>query len=460
MTMNKIKILLYTLLGTMLLATACQDDDHELGDKLDPSEIDFDVVQDLTADPGGNTVILTNSTPGTVSMWDYGTGRSTRAQDTVHFAFEGDYVIKFSALTAGGVVELEPVTVHVTANNLSYVSGDLWTYLTGGVGHEKTWVLDYGKHGIFDGPLSYYEPQTTWTEMQNGTAKLGWAPSWSDNQWIIPEADKASTMTFSLIGGPYMKTHKVTEAVDESGTYYLDVDKKTISTTNATILRSASFIPNASNWNNNLVVLSLTENQLQVGVRRTNSEGDYLYVWNFISKEYADNYVPPVVPDPNFNFGDQADILTGGATKMWRLDTQVPFNWFTLNAVSLNETWTSRAAIMANASWTGFDDADVETFDAASITFSADGTVVVKQDNGTSASGTYTIDEPTNMITFSGITPSIVIADWIVAEPTADKQWKIIKIEKSSTTNEVVGIWFGKRNPDKAEYMAFHFLVK
>jgi len=363
MNMKEIKIIttLMALVAGMTLVTSCVDDNKELGSVLTKDQIELQVTQDFATDPGGNTVILKNNTPGTVSMWDYGTGRSTRMQDTIHFAFKGDYIIKRSVVTAGGIVDLDPVTISVTENNLSYVSGELWTLLTGGVGHEKTWVLDYGKHGIFDGPLSYYEPQTTWTEMHNGTAKLGWAPAWADNQWIIPEADKASTMTFSLIGGPFLKTHKVTEGVDESGSYFLDITGRTLTTTDATILRSASFIPNASNWNSNLVILSLTEDQLQVGVRRTNNEGDYLYVWNYISKEYADNYVPPVVPDPNFNFKNQLDILAGTTSKTWRLDTQVPFNWSDLSGKMLNEKWVSRATI---DSWTGFDDADVEGFDA------------------------------------------------------------------------------------------------
>src|SRR5690606_32589530 len=237
---------------------SCKKEDYQLGELLDKSQIKFEVVQDLEADPAGNTVILRNNTPGTVSMWDYGTGKSTRNIDTVRFAFKGDYTIKFSAMTAGGVVVIDSLTVKVTADKLHYVNDPLWTYLTERPGNEKTWILDYGDHGIFDGPLYYYEPLTTWKEFQDGTAKLGWAPAWKDNQWIISEADKASTMTFSLKGGPFFKNHKVSEGVDESGTFSFNADNHTISTSGATILRSKGFIANASNWTNNLVVLSLT----------------------------------------------------------------------------------------------------------------------------------------------------------------------------------------------------------
>ena len=286
---NLIKQLTVIILAVFIF-TSCKKQEYNLDRLLDRSELKFDVIQDLTLDAGGNTVILVNNTPDAIGLWNYGTGISTKSRDTVRFAFEGEYEIKFLVSNGGGITEAEPIKIKVTQDNLNYVSDPLWINLSGGPGNEKTWVLDYGNHGIFDGPVYYYEPATTWTEFQNGTAKLGWAPAWKDNTWLISANDTASTMTFSLKGGPYFKTHKVTEGVDESGTYYLDAANKTLTTTGGTILRSQSFIANATNWNNKLVVLSLTENQLQIGVRRTNSEGDYLYVWNYVSKEYADSH--------------------------------------------------------------------------------------------------------------------------------------------------------------------------
>lgn len=458
--MKNIYNLVLVLLGMVVFTTSCQDDMHELGRKLDKSEIQFRVEQPLNIDEGGNTVVLINETPETVAMWDYGTGRSNRRVDTVRFPFKGEYTIQFSALTAGGVVAMDPVTVTVTEDNFDYIKDPLWTALTGGVGKEKTWILDYGNHGMFDGPLYYYEPKTTWEDFQNGTAKLGWAPSWKGNEWIISEADMESTMTFSLQNGAFLTTHKVGEGVDESGTFYLDAPNKTLSTTDATILRSPNFIANASNWNENLVILSLTENKLQVGVRRTNEEGDYLYVWNYISQEYAENYVPSgPEPDPNFDFGDdQKDILAVDktTTKTWKLDTEVPFNWTNLEGGFLND-WNTRSDF---PEWTSYDDAAVANIDDASISFSEDGTVVITNDDGTIQEGTYEIDETTNIITFTGVTPDILIAGNISATTTEENQWKIVKVDRNEVTDKVTGIWFGKRNPEMAEYMVFHFKLQ
>src|SRR5579864_9380795 len=112
-TIRKILIMLVAVGISM----SCQDNTPELGALPDKSQIKYAVPQDLAADSGGNTVILSNTTPGTVSMWDYGTGRSNRAVDTIHFPFKGDYVIKFSVVTGAGIVACDPVTVRVTGDN-------------------------------------------------------------------------------------------------------------------------------------------------------------------------------------------------------------------------------------------------------------------------------------------------------------------------------------------------------
>ena len=59
----------------------------------------MEVKQDLTVDPGGNTVYLINHTDKVEPVWDYATGKSIRRVDTVRYAFKGDYIIKRSAVT-------------------------------------------------------------------------------------------------------------------------------------------------------------------------------------------------------------------------------------------------------------------------------------------------------------------------------------------------------------------------
>lgn len=473
--MNRIKIISSVLLAFVFLATSCLQEDHELGEVLDKSEIDFEVLQDRATDPGGNTVILKNNTPGTVSMWDYGTGRSNRTQDTVRFAFKGEYVIKFSAMTAGGIVDLDPITVVVTDDNLNYVNDPLWTALSGGVGNEKTWLMDANANTeskFFTSPVYFAGMDNAYGTLAEDEQSLFWSkvcqvpdgpncwtyePNYKSDTWAAAAVDYGS-MTFSLKGGPFVKTdHKGVSGVNtESGTFFLDVNAKTLTITDATPL-TVSYGPSDAATLNNARVISLTENTMQLAFKNK-SKNEY-FVINYISKEYSDNWVPEDQPDPNFDFGDQSDLLavSTSTTKTWKFDLQVPYNWTDLTGKLLN-AWSTRADIVATG-WAPYGDADVAKIDDASISFSADGKVVVTQDNGTSAEGTYTIDEATNMITFKDVTPSINIASWVTATTTANNQWKIVKVEKS-TSGAVTGIWFGQRNSDKAEYMVFHFVLK
>jgi len=446
---NKFKIL-YVFLGIALLFTACTPQDYELGALADKSALKFSVTPD-SKEP--NMIILKSLTPGVTPQWVTPFGRSTRVQDTVKIAFAGTYKFVYGVESAGGLVQADTVTLNIVNNNFSYVNDPLWTNLTGGVGSQKTWRLDYGSYGLNAGPLTYCEPQTTWTEWQAGTAKIGWAPAWKDNTWIISADDQASRMTFSLKGGAFMTTHKVVEGVDESGTFMLNTANHTISTTNATILRSKDFIVNASNWNTNLVILSLTANQLMVGVRRTNSEGDYLFVWNFVSDEYANSYVPPVVKyaEPIKSSFTQKDLV---GTWKYNLLCQNWISWEVQGSGSggsLGNSWLTRADMITTlVSWGGaastITDADANTY-----VFKADGTCVL---NG--IANTYTVAN--GAITFG--------------TPLTGTEWSLIYIKLTGTSVNVLnvttmgttpytsnGIWIGQRNETKNEDMAVQ-LVK
>ena len=460
--MKNIKKIFTLVFAATLFITSCEDDTPGLGRKLDKSELDFDVIQELSIDPGGNTVIMRNNTPGTVSMWDYGTGRSNKVQDTVRYPFTGEYTIKFSALTRGGVVMADSVVIQVTEDNLNYVNDPLWTALSGGVGNEKTWLLDLDANGVskyYKGPVYFSGDELQW---QLGCATAGgncwtYEPDWAGNQWVADKGDYGS-MTFSLDGGPFVTVdHKMPPyaGVHQEGTYFLDANARTLTMTDAMVLQNSWAVNDVASFTVGKLI-SLTEHTMQIAYHhKTKTE---FMIFNFISKEYSDNWVPEgPVEDPNFDHGDQGEILAISSSKTWKFDLQVPYNWIGLEGEMLN-AWNSRADIIATG-WAPYGDSDVAGIDDAAITFFANGNVVVKQDNGTTAEGTYTIDEETNIITFDGITPELPIASWVVANTTEDNQWKIIKVERDVLTDAVVGIWFGKRDPVKPEYMAFHFVV-
>ncbi|QNL49452.1 hypothetical protein H8S90_22425 [Olivibacter sp. SDN3] len=271
----------------------CQKQTYTLPEALDKSQITFEVVQDLATDAGGNTVILINNTAETISYWDYGTGQSNRQRDTVQFAFKGTYEIKFAALTGGGLVEMDPITIEVTEDNLNYVNDPLWIALSGGPGEEKTWILDIDNH-FFEGPLYFYGTDNGWLEEGDdgcyGDDCWNWSPDYAGNSWLMPYGDYG-TMTFSLKDGPYITVEHLMlpNRGTEQGTYNLNIQDKTLSLSGASPLHDNEREGCVANWGD-IKLMSLTENTMQLAVlRRASCEGEALLVYNYVSKDFADS---------------------------------------------------------------------------------------------------------------------------------------------------------------------------
>ena len=472
--MKKLKTFIasFLIIGIGFLLSSCDPDSVSLGKTLDKSDIQFEIVQDFATDPGGNTVIMTNLTPEVVLTWDYGTGRSNKKVETVRYAFKGDYTIKISAITAGGIVELDPVTITVTDDNLNYVNDPLWTLLTGGVGNSKTWVIDLDAEGTlkyFVGPMYFYGTENGWLEGGDngcyGTDCWNWNADWAGNSWVFPNgAEDFGTMTFSLEGGPFVTVNNLSTGNNEEGTYFLDKDAHTLSFTNASMLHDSGNQDCVESWTE-VKVFSLTEDTMQLGVFRKDGCGGRVHlVYNFISKEYSDNWVPEDLPDPNppidLDGGTVTDLISTTTTtsKTWYLSPDTPFNWTDLNGAFLNN-WNSVEDYEA-AGWPAYTSADQATVVNNKITFSNNGTVSTIDSNGVEQSGTYsTTTDGTNIIQFAGITPSFPIGNsWATVATTSQNQWKIIKTGLTGST--VTDIWFGKRDETgKDEYMVFHFVL-
>lgn len=445
-----------------MLVSSCSPDTYSLESETNKSDIQYDIIQDFSVDSGGNTVIMTNKTPGVVLTWDYVTGKSNKASQTVKYAFKGDYTIKISAVTGGGIVELDPVTISVTDDNLNYVNDPLWTALSGGVGKSKTWYLDLNADGVskyFAGPMSFSGNKLGWQKECFGDAALCWTwePEWKGNEWIADKGDYGS-MTFSLDGGPFVKVeHKLTTTRGtENGTYFLDTAKHELTLTNAAILQNGWAANDVADWSN-YKIIALTEDVMQIAAYHKSKEE--FVIFNFISKDYSDKWVPKDVPDPNpvidLDGGSLNDLISVSTTKTWSLSKDSPFNWADLAGTLLNP-WNT---VSDYPDWTSYVAADQVNVVKNKISFSENGTVKTVASDGTTASGTYTTStDGTNIITFSGINPSFAIgSSWATVATTSQNQWKIVKTAK--TGNTVTDIWFGKRDEVKSEYMVFHFVL-
>lgn len=463
------------LILAMIVLQSCKKDDYALDRLLSPEDLEFDVLQDLQVDPGGNTVYLVNKTPETLPVWDYGTGISNRQRDTIRFAFKGEYVIKFSAVTGGGLVESAPVTIMVSDDNLNYVNDPLWTLLSGGVGEEKTWVLDANENGdkkFFTSPIYFagmdnaYGSKTSdgkmveWTQVctePDGPNCWTYGPNYTSDTWAAEKRDYGF-MTFSLKGGPFLKTdHKGVAGINaESGTYFLDVNTLQLTTSNASPL-FVSYTPNDVNSVYSWRILSLTENTMQLAVK--NKAKDEYQVLNYLSETFSDNWTPPPPPAPKpdegfnpvFESGELLAMLTGGAGngRFWSLDVNGnPIDWiakgngWTVNkSSSYNWGWNESWDEAVNNSWIRFDQIGGQNY--------------TRFQEGVTTTGTFTIDETTNEITLAGNTLLTNAASWM--NPTANK----LKVVKAFPIDfRTKGIWLGTSyDAAKDEWFAFHYII-
>jgi hypothetical protein len=473
--MKFLKYFPWIALISVFLIVACKKQDYKLGNMPSDSEIKFDVVQDLAIDAGGNTVILINQTPGTVPMWDYGTGKSTRQTDTVRFAFAGDYVIKYSVVTAGGIVEKPPVTIKVTKDNLNYVNDPLWSLLAGGVGNEKTWVLDANANGdkkFFTSPVYFAGMDNAYGSKASDGKSVVWsqvctnpsgpncwtyAPNYTSDTWAADKRDYG-TMTFNLKGGPFLKTdHKGVAGVNtESGTYFLDVNTLILTTTGATPL-AVAYTPTDGVSLYSWRILSLTENTMQLAVK--NKAKDEYQVLNYLSKAFSDAWTPPppavVPPDEGFNPvfapGELNAMLTGGANsgRFWQLDVAGnPVDW-----IAKGIGWTTSSASSFDWGWNATWDAAVSN---AWIRFdNIGGSHYTRFQNNASTTGSFSINEATNEITLTGNTLLQNGPSWM--NPTTN----VLKVIKGFPTSyKTKGIWFGTSyDAAKDEWLSFHYVI-
>ncbi|MCF4100238.1 hypothetical protein L1I30_01030 [Gillisia sp. M10.2A] len=464
--MKNLKIIISVLILAMVAFTSCQKEEYSLGDKIDPSDIQYEIIQDYNLDPGGNTVILKFNTNKATPVWNYGTGRSTKMTDTVRYAFKGEYSIGLSVITPGGVVNLEPTIVEVTDDNLNYVNDPLWTALSGGVGESKTWYLDLDENGVskyFAGPMYFYGTDNGWLEGGDagcyGDDCWNWSPDWAGNQWIAAVGNYGS-MTFSLEGGPFVTANHLMlpNLGEQSGTYFLDKDQHTLTLNDVALLHQESNDACVSNWGD-IRVFSLTEDTMQLGVlRKDDCDGAAMLVYNFISKEYSDNWVPdetePEVDegfDPSFEPGELLQILTGGPSsgRIWQLDgSGNPVDWLASGTgwtessdSSRDWGWNADWDSLAEDSWIRFDQWNGMTY--------------TKYQNGIETSGSFSINEETNEIILdAGASLLGVDGHWL--SPTTNT----IKVVKAYDDFATRGLWLGTSyNSETDEWLVFHYIL-
>ena len=102
-------------------------------------------------------------------------------------------------------------------------------------------------------------------------------------------------------------------------------------------------------WRKGFQIVELSENQLRIAYIRIAGTwgGEWVECFNYVSKDYLDNYV---VPEPS---GIQIDpaLLAALSTEMkyaaWKIDEEVPYDWFTIDGNRKNPSWQTASGYPA-----------------------------------------------------------------------------------------------------------------
>jgi hypothetical protein len=370
--MMKLRSHIYTLLAGAAVFFACSPREYDLGAKTYTAD---DLVEGLAykvtpdaEDP--NTIHLQSLvTDGVTPLWETPQGRSQNVSMDIELPFAGEYEVTFGLMTPAGPVYGPPHTFTVSTNNFNMLSNEIWANLAGGVGKTRKWVPMDGNYGIgrCTGPMMFMSPDDVKND-GSGSSDLmfgsdNWAPNWDPGlaDWLIgadnPYMD--SYMIFGLDasngctaevfrndanGGALMK-----------GKFNLnlsDAKHPTITFDRAYSLHHAEFDHVCDNYTLNLKIIELTPYLLQIATMRTNDEGPWWLVWNFISEEAKND--PSLIPtdDPGLlttvpvqepEYGNLSELLFtiagSGATYVgtgttFLLNEDAPYDWMWWNGAT------------------------------------------------------------------------------------------------------------------------------
>ncbi|NDV94913.1 hypothetical protein D0T84_08285 [Dysgonomonas sp. 521] len=436
----------------VVLLSACSPDDHSLGAvDVTPDDLVEGIAYTVTHDASNPNIIHLKSLMGSgyTSLWETPQGRSQKQEMTLKMPFPGTYTVTFGVQTRSGVVYGEPVTFTVDDFYAGFVTHELWTMLTGGVGASKTWIPDNGKYGLASGEISYADPGGT-VEWNNWTSN--WDPAAGQT---ADDAIWNSSMTFDLINGANVTVDDQSSGGSglTTGTFMLDTDGHTITFTDAELLHTAGWDNMTSDWKRNLKILNLTENQLRVGILRekaTSGEDPWWIIWNFVSKDYADNYeapaqeVYPTLPD---GWRDYVEPKTN-LVITYKLSGDPAFDWCNLDG--------SLKKITSVSALSGIEEITL-------VLNSGTGEYTFTDMEGKEYKGKYTLSND-GIYTFSDALPQIVLSTdgQAVFKTNADRTLRIMSYETSDYTGAVTSLWVGSQELDDQgnlyQYMGYQLV--
>ncbi|MEL7599064.1 MAG: hypothetical protein AAGU18_03060 [Proteiniphilum sp.] len=454
----RLKSSIYLFVASILmLFSACTPEQYDLDEKdVTPDDLVEGLAYTITHDPINPNIVYLESKMGNsyTALWEHPQGRSQEKKVTLQIPFDGTYTVRFGVQTRGGVVYGEPATFIIHDFYAGFVTNELWTLLTGGVGASKTWIPDNGKYGLAPGELSYADPGGT-VEWNN------WSPNWEPAAGFTMAAGDnpiwESSMTFDLINGANVAIDDRSSGGvgQKKGSFMLNTDVHTITFTDADLLHTAGWSHMTSNWKKDLKILTLTENQLRIGILRqkdTSGEDPWWIIWNYVSKEYADNYEAPaqeIFPTLPDDWRDYVEPKTNLVTT-YKLSDDKPFDWCNLDG--------SQKGIANIAARSGVEEVTL-------VLNSGTGDYTLTDLSGVEHKGKYSLNNE-GIYTFSEALPEIELsADGrAIFKSNPDRTLRIMSYETSDFTGGLTDLWLASKELDDQgnlyQYMGYHFVAQ
>lgn len=202
----------------------------------------------------------------------------------------------------------------------------------------KTWEIDLtvdGKFQKFQGPTYFYGTDDSWATVTNNEPIVGdtwlWDADFANNAWAVGGDAKncQGSITFNEDGTVVVK-HVTADGIEtvENGTYTIDEENKAINLDGANVLAPANFTGDyTNNLKDNIKILSLTDNSLQLAVKRTDpSQGPCLLSINMIPQLEKYGYTAKLTcygqgPDgePSDAWASATTTVAGGQTGSYNI---------------------------------------------------------------------------------------------------------------------------------------------
>ena len=478
---------IYLAVAALLMLGSCTPDSHSLDSlSLQPSDLTHGSAFSVSVD-AQNTVTLKSLLDKSYNCyWIHPNGRAQGPVATLQLPFAGKYDVTFGVDTRGGVVYGNPYQFEVTTNNMALLADPLYTYLTGGVGKSKKWVpvdKDYGV-GQCTGPVMYCNPDDVLNDGSNSTdiginnMKPNWDPGFQS--WLIPADDPYmdSYMIFSLddVNGCSITEYRgeagakgSSTGTTSTGKFTLNVSDKnhpTLSFSDTYSMHNVGFDAVCSNYTSNIIITELTPYMLQLATMRTNSEGPWWIIWNFIAADVQDGTV--VIPSDDVNYLNPStpvlptisDLKTKifttdingveyeGAEMTFQVVGDAPYDWMWWNGGS--NAWESVTGGNYGTNWAPKADEDAVTENELTLTKKGSFTYGNQAGSYTIDEGKIIFDQEVSFFTVTGDARTIEVKG---------TEWQVFKCDPGSEL--VLGVANGKdTNGNINNYLVANFSYK